>query len=1491
MRLLRASALLVLTILSMPYGVFPAPKAQTTSPSFSFGASGDFGSLTAGTSVTSLKLLQSVNPDFFLGLGDLSYDPTVTGDIWCSQFKSYYNGIQIIPGDHDTGGHLPSFGETHSYERYVSGCSLTLGVTPVCGPVAGDCYGKEYYFDYPAANPIARFIFASPKIYNMTGVCTSSPNCSSQTGQPCTNQYGCWQYEANDIHFNWTANAIDDAHAKGIQWVIVATHKVCLSSADATCSMGLSFFNMLIRKKVDLIIQAHDNAYERSKQIALNPYSCPSFPTNGEGFPVFNYSGEPLYNSGCVVDQGLGNYTRGAGTVVVAQGAWVNDLYSVNQSATHPADVAEAPYFARLMGKNTPGAGLGFVKYTVSASSIDVQTYFTQIVAGNAFSDKFSIGTGLYPVASWSPQSPAVGQQVTFTAAATGGVGPYSFMWDFGDGDTALGTQVSHVYVSERAFNVTLTATDSSNKVASSRRIIGVGSWNGAVACNPFQTTIENVIGKISINRVQGDSSTAGADYSGGGFELAGSQPYGASPPSWPFIKRVLQPLCIVNGISSFVELHNVTLTVAPSVATFDCRTAYDQSNGAGVFPNKKNCDVVFSVGNASATSCPACYMHRIYGEIDGDWNASGTAPTAPPGSGQMVDVQGFVFWDPDPTAFNAPTHNWSGWELHPFTAWRVSRAPLAATVTVSPSSPSTGQQVSFTASVSGGTGPYSLVWDFGDGTVTTGTSASHVYRAGGSIIAHVAVTDSFGANGVASKSIVIRDPIGVVLSAYPTIGVAGQPVAFRATVTGGTTPYSFSWNFGDGIGSVSNPASHVFLSNGTRTVALTVTDSSSLSSTATLVYEVGFVFAWKTINQDPGLAVSTPTVCNDQSSSSSFTMWHPSVFNLTNIANNCASISGGVFHARQDNVASPGWALLDDAVIQQGGFTWQGECGHIDGTTPNWACPRNTYGLAYPYITDYDASLTVGNVALNSRNGIGEYNIFIGFYYWLPANVTCNGVAKSQGWLEFQVRLAMYRTGANKPVGTTEVFDPGDDCGYGYTAATLSPGGSVSLNNFDLRSFYQGGLSTLGLPSNTKAILAGIEIGTEGWGVTLPTDFSGITIQAFEPNSLGADVDFDGSVTNSDVALVQSFVGACPTSTYGTYQWRVNSNATNPCIDANDVALVQSFNTTTIPGRFTGSLVAVVVGTDGQLYSSRLTSSWSSWVPLGRSSPSPPTICPSTGGRVDLVVRGMDNMIYHQSFLNNAWSGVWDTDGGATLDRPACVVTNGVLNIVVRGTDDGTWYNNMTLSTGAWSGWSRLGQGATLSSPSLVTDSSGTMYLVVRGTDNGVWHNSKPSGGSWTGWETLGGATFNSTAIAADSNFLDVVVRGTDNGIWLDSLSLSSHSWSGWSLVGGATLSTPSLAIDSAGTLHLVVRGTDNGVWHNSKSLSGSWTGWDSPGGTTLAQVSFAVLGTNLYVAVQGTDSAPWVNSKPLASGLWAPWTSLAGGLSLAPALVSTMA
>jgi PKD repeat protein len=661
-----AIALLILSVLSFPTflnGIIP--KANATSASFSFGASGDIGSLTVSTSINSLNRLSTVNPNFFLGLGDFSYNSSVTGGVWCSQFKSSFSNIEIFPGDHDTGGHnSTTFGETHSYERYVSGCALTLGVNVVCGPVQGACYGKEYYFDYPAANPIARFVFVSPKIYNITGVCTQAldpswPGCSSQTGQPCTDQYGCWQYVANDIHYNWTASAIDDAHAKGIGWVIVGSHKLCISSADATCSMGIQLFNMLLAKKVDLIIQAHDNAYERSTQLALNPTSCPKVSTDGNGYAV--------YNSGCVVNSSTGNYTRGLGTIVVVQGAWVNDLYGVNASASTPANVAEAPYFAKLMGKNTPGNGLGFVKYTVSDTRIDVQTSFS-----GSFSDTFSIANSInpLPVASWSPLAPQVGQTTTFTATASGGAPPYSFSWNFGDGGQATGTTVTHSYAAAGYYNVTLTAKDSANHSGSSRSLIPVGSWNPAVTCVPTQSTIEQVIGKVSIQRNATIPSSIGADYSGGGFKLAGNLPYGSNPDNWPYSKRALQPPCAVNGIPTFVELHNVTLTRAPSTATYDCRNYYSQANGGAPFPNGKNCDTVLNIGNASATTCPSCYMHEIYAEIDGDWNASGVAPTAPP-LGQMIDVQGFIYWDPD--SGNQSSHNWSGWELHTFTAWRLA--------------------------------------------------------------------------------------------------------------------------------------------------------------------------------------------------------------------------------------------------------------------------------------------------------------------------------------------------------------------------------------------------------------------------------------------------------------------------------------------------------------------------------------------------------------------------------------------------------------------------------------------------------------------------------------------------------------------------------------------------------------------------------------------------------------------------------------------------
>jgi len=58
----------------------------------------------------------------------------------------------------------------------------------------------------------------------------------------------------------------------------------------------------------------------------------------------------------------------------------------------------------------------------------------------------------------------------------------------------------------------------------------------------------------------------------------------------------------------------------------------------------------------------------------------------------------------------------------------------------------------------------------------------------------------------------------------------------FTSTTTGGKTPYSFSWNFGDGstLTTTNNPVSHDYATFGSKTVTLTVTDAqNSTSSTS----------------------------------------------------------------------------------------------------------------------------------------------------------------------------------------------------------------------------------------------------------------------------------------------------------------------------------------------------------------------------------------------------------------------------------------------------------------------------------------------------------------------------------------------------------------------------------------------------------------------------------------------------------------------------------
>ena len=99
---------------------------------------------------------------------------------------------------------------------------------------------------------------------------------------------------------------------------------------------------------------------------------------------------------------------------------------------------------------------LGLVAITVLAMGCDAQ------ITGN---DHGGLGSGAgdqNAIITVDPVLPAPGDNVTFDS---GNLGSGDRSWTFGDGTTATGTRVGHVYAAEGSYRVTVTLDDGTTTV------------------------------------------------------------------------------------------------------------------------------------------------------------------------------------------------------------------------------------------------------------------------------------------------------------------------------------------------------------------------------------------------------------------------------------------------------------------------------------------------------------------------------------------------------------------------------------------------------------------------------------------------------------------------------------------------------------------------------------------------------------------------------------------------------------------------------------------------------------------------------------------------------------------------------------------------------------------------------------------------------------------------------------------------------------------
>ena len=436
-------------------------SAEPEPVSVRFSAAGDYAASANTTAV--LNTVNALDDDLHLALGDLSYGTAGNEQAWCDFVTSKVGPgypFQLLSGNHESNGQNGNIND-------FAAC------LPNQLPGAIGTYGRQYYVDVPAAAPLIRFVMISPGL-------TFAPN-------------QVYDYSAGSSRYQWTAQAIDNARAAAIPWVVVGMHYPCISAGSYGCDGGSDLFNLLLSKKVDLVLSGHEHTYQRTKQLGLSS-GCPRL-TPG------------TYDADCVSDPDS-SLVKGAGTVAAIVGTGGHYLYDINSSDS------EIGYFAATAGANqNPTWGVLHVSATLDSLAAQFRR-----ASGGTFADSFTITREISapnspPVAAFTSSCSDLSCAFDATASSDPD-GTIVHTWDFGDGSSGSGATPSHTYAAAGSYQVTLTVTDDRGATGSATRVVTVAHPARTVfALDQFSRTVAGGLGSAPTGGSWTLSATA-ANYS-----------------------------------------------------------------------------------------------------------------------------------------------------------------------------------------------------------------------------------------------------------------------------------------------------------------------------------------------------------------------------------------------------------------------------------------------------------------------------------------------------------------------------------------------------------------------------------------------------------------------------------------------------------------------------------------------------------------------------------------------------------------------------------------------------------------------------------------------------------------------------------------------------------------------------------------------------------------------------------------------------------------
>lgn len=400
-----------------------------------------------------------------------------------------------------------------------------------------------------------------------------------------------------------------------------------------------------------------------------------------------------------------------------------------------------------------------------------------------------------------------------FSANASGGMYPYRYRWQFGDGSGAspLAHPV-HNYSFSGNFTVNATVSDYAND-----------TWSGSLTLHvtvPLVATPSVSKNPVDVGRPLWVNLTV----------------HGA-PAGLTFVWSGLPPGCVGANVS--------ILGCAPSAP--------------GSFP--VNCTLVAPSGQSLRVAFPAVVVNAAMRPVVAAFPLVGPAPLTSTFSSSVSEgtppyLTQWTFGDGNSSAAASPTYTYrlaGVYSIHlritdagaGVFAWDASvRVVGPLTVSLSPSSAMSdaGEAIGWQATLAGGAAPYSFVW-YGLPSSCVSANSSNITcrpQAAGSFSIAVGVTDAVGQSASAPSALVVNPPLSVVprivSETRPACRNTTASVALLAVTSGGAPPYVVRWLFPNGslLGSSASVTAEV-PSGSTTPLAVNVTDSLNQSVRAVL--------------------------------------------------------------------------------------------------------------------------------------------------------------------------------------------------------------------------------------------------------------------------------------------------------------------------------------------------------------------------------------------------------------------------------------------------------------------------------------------------------------------------------------------------------------------------------------------------------------------------------------------------------------------------------